>query len=121
MKRKTPLRSKRWGSKLRGKKSPQTERTRLKRFGPPGYTALVVNRPCAVRYCPHPGPMDPAHVVSRGRGGGWRNNIVCLCRTHHRQLDEDFGKDPETFHGSYGVDLHRIAEKITQEWDLKHG
>lgn len=38
--------------------------------------------PCAA--CGRPGPSDPAHVVSRGAGGGDRGNVIPLCKSDPR-------------------------------------
>ncbi len=40
------------------------------------------------RYCASSGPLDPAHIVPRSRGGDMDAlNIVPLCRTHHTAYD----------------------------------
>ena len=37
------------------------------------------------------GPVDPAHVRSRGAGGADVGNCISLCRRHHRLFDQDLG------------------------------
>lgn len=75
LKRKTPLR-------------PVNPERRAKRkaeqFGP--QAKLCRRLPCAA--CGRPGPSDPAHVISRGAGGGDRGNVIPLCKNDLKTLHE---------------------------------
>lgn len=82
-------------------------------FGPPGYVAHVHSYGCLVELeqpgsgeCE--GPIEAAHVKSRGAGGGWKNNVVPLCRRHHRQ-QHDMGSDTFAFHHVLDLDLWAAA------------
>lgn len=55
---------------------------------------------------------DPAHVTSRGAGGGHVANIVPLCRLHHSE-QHDIGIP--AFEALHGVSLRAIAEEIARE------
>lgn len=57
---------------------PKNARKRDKKF-----LAEVRKRPCLICFrC----PSDAAHYVSRGAGGGdTEDNVIPLCRTHHRE------------------------------------
>lgn len=68
---------------------------------------------CAGRGCW--GPMEAAHVVSRGAGGGARD-LVPLCRGHHR---EQHSRGVRTFAEDYGLDLAEAARRLAEELD--HG
>jgi hypothetical protein len=71
--------------------------------------ALVRSLPCLV--CG--GLAEPAHVTSRGAGGG-RFDLVPLCRTHH---DEQHSAGVETFAERHGLDLRAEADRVA----LLHG
>lgn len=118
MKRGKPLRRSRWPRKI----SPQTRRTRAKRWGPPGYVEFVksyLGGKCAILGCENT-RIDAAHVFPRGRGGTWESNIVPLCRFHHRQYDERCGSDPTKFDWIHCVDLPRLADEIWLDWNAVH-
>lgn len=101
-------------SKWKRGTSAQSKRTRLKRWGPPGYRQFIESYRCCVNneYCN--GPVDAAHVVPRSRLGGWENNLVPLCRTHHAAFDYSFNSDAGKFREIYGVDLHEQAKIFTR-------
>lgn len=101
-------------SKWKRGTSAQSKRTKLKRWGPPGFRQFIESHRCVVhsQYCS--GQIDCAHVVPRSRLGGWENNLVPLCRTHHAALDCSFNSDAEKFREIYGVDLHEQAKMFTR-------
>jgi hypothetical protein len=73
-----------------------------------GDEAITVRKlPCSVRDCTGY-PVEPAHVKSRGAGGG-RFDIVPLCKAHHRE-QHDHGI--KTFAAKFGLDLRAIADHI---------
>lgn len=53
-------------------------------------------------------PSDPAHVRSRGAGGG-RFDIVPLCRAHHQEQHQH---GIQTFAARHGLDLRAKADHI---------
>lgn len=57
---------------------------------------------------------DNAHVRSRGVGGGWKNNIVPLCRKCHNELHA-IGN--ERFEYKYDVNLKEEAIRISRNID----
>lgn len=57
--------------------------------------------PCSV--CKKPPPSDPAHVRSRGAGGG-SDDLIPLCRIHHR-LQHDKGWSALS---ALGLDVERV-------------
>jgi hypothetical protein len=66
--------------------------------------------PCLVAGCCM-GPSEPAHVKSRGAGGG-RFDIVPLCHAHHR---EQHSRGIRTFAKLYGLDLRLEADRVALE------
>lgn len=104
-----------WG---RGK-SDQSKRTKLKRWGPEGYREFIESQPCCV--CGF-GVTDAAHVVPRSRGGGWENNLVPLCRTHHIQYDTRCNSYPDRFAEIHlrRVDLAEQAKTLTTLYKTKN-
>jgi hypothetical protein len=66
--------------------------------------------PCLVAGCCMV-PSEPAHVKSRGAGGG-RFDIVPLCHAHHR---EQHGRGIRTFSKIYGLDLRLEADRVALE------
>lgn len=71
LKRKTPLRQ--INPERRAKRKAE-------QFGP--QAKLCRRLPCAA--CGRLGPSDPAHVISRGAGGGDRGNVIPLCKSDPR-------------------------------------
>lgn len=59
------------------------------------------------------GPIEAAHVRSRGAGGG-RRDLVPLCRGHHRQ---QHAIGIESFAARWGVDLRGEADAIAAQLD----
>lgn len=53
-------------------------------------------------------PSDPAHVTSRGAGGG-RFDLVPLCRVHH---DQQHLVGAHSFAGCYRLDLRAEADRV---------
>ena len=69
----------------------------------------VRSHQCVVLGCKD-GPIQFAHVKSRGAGGGdWYG--VALCLGHHRE-QHDIGI--ETFQRKYGIDLYELAAEFTR-------
>ncbi len=66
--------------------------------------------PCLAAGC-NACPSEPAHVKSRGAGGG-RFDIVPLCHAHHR---EQHSRGVRTFAKIYGLDLRAEADRIALE------
>jgi hypothetical protein len=66
--------------------------------------------PCLVAGCCVT-PVEPAHVKSRGAGGG-RFDIVPLCHAHHR---EQHSRGIRTFAKIYGFDLRLEADRVALE------
>lgn len=62
------------------------------------------------------GPIECAHVVSRGAGGDDRSNTVSLCRTHHRQQHD---RGIKSFQAIYALDLAAIAAELGQRYELR--
>lgn len=56
------------------------------------------------------GPIDPAHVRTRG-AGGTADDVVYLCRGHHREQE---GRTAD-FEARYGVDLTAEAARLAAE------
>lgn len=100
-------------SKWKRGTSAQSKRTKLKRWGPPGFRQFIESHRCVVhsQYCS--GQIDCAHVVPRSRLGGWENNLVPLCRSHHSSLDVGFNSQADRFYAVYGVDLRKQAKVFT--------
>lgn len=71
LKRKTPLRK--VNPKRRAKRKAEQFAAQAE---------LCRRLPCAA--CGRPGPSDPAHVISRGAGGGDRGNVIPLCKSDPR-------------------------------------
>lgn len=115
-KRRSPLKAKAGKQKPRKRIKPvnpkRRKRLSAEQFGPPGYVAHVHSYGCLVELegCPDEceGPMEAAHVKSRGAGGGWKNNLVPLCRRHHRQ-QHDMGADTFAWHHQIDLDLWACA------------
>lgn len=81
----------------------------------PAHRAFVRRHSCVVPGCSG-GPIDFAHVKSRGAGGGdWFG--VSLCRAHHSQ---QHSAGIETFQRLYGLDLYAMAaEFVRRTTDVK--
>lgn len=78
-------------------RAPQREWPRHRKF--------VRSHACCVPDCIQ-GPIDFAHVKSRGAGGGDETG-VSLCREHHT---EQHAIGIDTFQHRHGIDLLAIAE-----------
>lgn len=73
----TPLRTR---APLRPVNPERLERRRARQFGPPGYRAWLLAHECIP--CGKPS-FEMAHVISRARGGTWRD-CVPMCLGCHR-------------------------------------
>lgn len=110
MERKTPLSTRKPINPRNAKRRKQLfERG----FGSAEYVAHVKGLPCVVPGCTHR-DIEAAHVVSRGAGGG-PEDIVPLCRTHHR---EQHDSGIRTFEDRYELDLDIEAGLV---WQGYHG
>lgn len=97
--RKTPLK----------KTNRKRQRARFARaYGSAENVARIQAMPCVI--CNRT-PSEAAHVKSRGAGGTWQD-LVPLCRDHHRE-QHTMGID--TFQSHYCVDLTRIAQTTTKD------
>lgn len=88
-------------------------------FGPPGFVEFVHSFGCVIareRGGPQDcdGPVELAHIKSRGAGGGWKNNSLGLCR-HHHQTQHALGI--VTFQKRNETDLDFWACAITGKWE----
>jgi len=61
------------------------------------------------------GPIEAAHVRSRG-AGGTRRDLVPLCQGHHR---EQHARGVVTFEKTYGVNLDAEARRIADKLDAE--
>lgn len=73
------------------------------------YVRGATLKPCA-------GPVECAHVKSRGAGGDDRGNTLPLCRRHHRQ-QHDIGL--VTFGHHYCLDFYGTAEVLEARYVLR--
>lgn len=138
LRRKTPLRPKRkpkpgltlakvkatW-RKVLGLKSDSAKREERheRDFGPPGFVEFCHRYGCVVarqtgttQGCL--GPIEAAHVRSRGAKSGWRDSVVGLCLSHHR---EQHTVGIKTFAKRHDLDLDLWACAVTNQWDLSQG
>lgn len=108
------------------RRTPLTRRTRLRpvnrerrleryaaAYGDRG--ALVRAMPCVCRGNECEGPIEAAHVRSRG-AGGTRRDLVPLCSRHHLQ---QHSKGIRTFECETGIDLAAAAARIAAELDRR--
>jgi hypothetical protein len=117
LKRRTPLRSR--AELPRETPIAPVNRARKKRlhaeqFGPADFQAFIRSQPCVIADrggCE--GPVEIAHVVSRGAGGGWASNVVAMCRQHHAK---QHALGVQTFEQRYGISLHYEAGRIEHLW-----
>lgn len=88
-------------------------------FGPPGFVEFVHEFGCVIARekadAKCDGPVEVAHLKSRGAGGVWRENTVGLCRHHHAQHHR---LGVESFDRFYETDLDLWACAITHRWDM---
>ena len=59
------------------------------------------------------GPVEAAHVRSRGAGGPDFDNLVSLCQWHHQ---EQHRMGVRSFEYRYQVRLRPLARKLTSAW-----
>lgn len=67
---------------------------------------------------------DPHHVVSRSRGGSdHADNVIFICRFHHRQVDEAYGRGRLVITalggGKFSSVVVRKASKWASSWFAK--
>lgn len=120
LKRRTPL--KRSASLKRG--APLARHTRLRpvnkerkleryeqAFG--DRAELIRAMPCLLLGSGCWGPIEAAHVRSRG-AGGTKRDLVPLCSAHHR---EQHDQGTKTFAARHGLDLRAAADRLARELD----
>lgn len=82
----------------------------------PDYLDWIRTRPCLLFLLPGGGctwgDSDPAHVKSRGAGGG-DDTVVPLCRKHHREQHQ---LGVKSFERKYGLDLQGEARRLRAAW-----
>ena len=78
-------------------------------FGPCARLSRLT--PCCVPGCKRLPPGDPAHVRSRGAGGGDWANVVPFCRRHH---DEQHSIGVAEFEDRHKVILEVVAGFIAE-------
>jgi len=59
------------------------------------------------------GPVECAHVKSRGAGGDDVGNTIPLCRRHHR---EQHDRGIQSFQDLYGLDMAGFAQRLTSRY-----
>jgi hypothetical protein len=101
----------------------RAKKRKLEQFGPPGFADFVREYGCVVgregsSLMTCMGPVQVAHLRSRGAGGGWRENCVGLCAGHHG-VQHSLGV--VTFAKQYAIDLDLWAAAVTHQWDLNEG
>jgi len=74
------------------------------------YTRWIHRQPCCI--CGR-GPVDAAHVRTRGASGGEYDNLVPLCRHHHI---EQHTIGIHTFQRKWQVNLRDIAVASTRHY-----
>ncbi len=116
MKRSTPLRRKTALPKFNAKR----KRVRFrKQFGSADRVERIKQMECLARSHPYVscwGPIECAHVVSRGAGGDYKS-IVPLCTLHHKN---QHAMGIRSFEETIGRDLTAEAERIAREIDDAH-
>jgi hypothetical protein len=93
------------GARLSPRNRTRSTAARKQDFGEEAATVRLL--PCTVLGC-CVSPCQPAHVKSRGAGGG-RFDIVPLCHEHHR---EQHSVGIKTFAAKYALDLRAEADRI---------
>jgi hypothetical protein len=106
---------KRTGPIRRRKPLARVNRERRRRqytraFGPEGFVEWTRKQPCVVCGAV---PSECAHVRSRGAGGTWED-VVSLCRSHHR---EQHNLGVETFQLRHALPyLDVLARLHNRKW-----
>jgi hypothetical protein len=77
------------------------------------YREWIRSLPCQLARPSCFGPVQPAHVQTRGAGGLDRGNIVPLCAMHH-QRQHLLGI--KSFQRVYGLDLAAIARNLGERY-----
>lgn len=113
--------------KPRAKPIPKKNAARAKKrhaeaFGPEGFVEFVHSYGCVVAQEKGPlsgceGPSEAAHLKSRGAGGGWRENVVPLCRKHHA---EQHRHGIKSFDVRHNMDLDLWAAAVFSRWVTDH-
>lgn len=119
MKRSSPLkRAKPLRARKPMKKVNRARKARLSesQYGTPEFREWLHAQPCVVSgFSPSfsgLGPIEQAHVKSRGAGGTWRDTVP-LRRALHQEL-HIIGQD--SFEEKYGVNLRLEADEIQKQW-----
>lgn len=103
---------------LKPKNAKRAKKRYAEAFGPPGFVEHVHSYGCLVFREKGPlsgceGPSEAAHLKSRGAGGGWRENVVPLCRKHHAELHRH---GLVSFDVRHSTDLDLWAAAIYSKW-----
>lgn len=85
---------------------------RARDFGPQAERCKTMD--CCV--CARGYPSVPAHVLSRGRGGHDRANVVPLCWWCH---EEQHRTGIKTFQATHGIDMKAIAQEIAAQLEAE--
>ena len=110
MLRRVPLRRRK---RLRPRNPERRVELYERAFGDRG--ELVRAMPCLLLGSGCWGPIEAAHVRSRG-AGGTRRDLVPLCARHHR---EQHDRGIRTFQERHGVDLRAAADQLAAELDAR--
>lgn len=110
------------GSPLKKINPKRRKKLHADQFGPPGFADFVRQQGCIIAierggasFCE--GRVEAAHV--HGRGPGWRNNLIGLCRGHHTMAPGSFHHlgSADAFDKRWGTDLDLWAVAITGKWE----
>lgn len=127
LKRSKPLKAKQWLEKatapIKKFNAKRKAKRRAEEFGPPGFVEFVHSYGCVVArnegYSMNSpscsGPVEAAHVKSRGAGGKWKNNIVGLCKGHHFEQHAVGMIEFTKRHDNIDLDLWAVA--INGRWE----
>ena len=72
---------------------------------------------CEYPDCRSDGPFDTAHLIGRGSSGTrcLEDNAACLCRTHHRLVDNWWDEKRRLVDATIGEDRYRELKAIAGE------
>lgn len=127
LKRSKPLKAKQWLEKaaapIKKFNAKRKARRHEEEFGPPGFVEFVHSYGCVIarehdgdwQTAGCVGPVEAAHVKSRGAGGKWKNNIVGLCKGHHFEQHAVGMIEFTKRHDNIDLDLWAVA--VTGAWE----
>lgn len=99
----------------RGRGTPK----RLSKLRDKSYLSWIGGLPCGAPKGSHHGPVDAAHVKSRGAGGADFGNLIPLCRWHHARQHEVGIQTFAELHWGSVDELRRIAAEVYPAQYLK--